>query len=102
MTDMLRTLLNRRKAGYTLEAPFHTDPAIFHADLDIIFGRHWVYVGVEPDVPDDGGLKFAAHMREDFDRTCHGLRRVHIRSLAGLLFVCLAETPPGDFDTMAE
>jgi glycine betaine catabolism A len=162
MSEMIRTLITRRKRGYTLEAPFHTDPAIFAADLDIIFGRHWIYVGVEPDVPDegdcmtvdvgqhaiivardddmqlhafhnvcrhrgarllhaphanvgnivcpyhqwtyglDGDLKFAAHMPADFDKACHGLKRVHIRSLAGLLFVCLAETPPADFDAMAD
>ncbi len=29
------------------------------------------------------------------------LRRVHLKSLAGLLFVCLADDPPADFDEMA-
>src|SRR3712207_953841 len=50
----IETLIRRRKPGYTLEAPFYIDPAIFDADLDIIFGRHWIYVGVEPDVPEPG------------------------------------------------
>lgn len=158
----LQTLLARRRPGYTLEAPFYTDAAILAKDIELIFGRHWVYVGVEPDIPEagdcmtvdigphaiivardddmglhafhnvcrhrgarlleveksnvgnivcpyhqwtyglDGALKFAAHMPKDFDRTCHGLRPVHVRSLAGLLFVCLADTPPDDFDAMAE
>jgi Rieske 2Fe-2S family protein len=161
MTTDLRTLLARRRPGTTLEAPFHTDPAIFAEDLRLIFGRHWIYVGVEPDVPEpgdcmavdigthaiivsrdddmglhafhnvcrhrgarllaveksnvgnivcpyhqwtyglDGALRFAPHMPADFDRACYGLRPVHVRSLAGLLFVCLADTPPDDFDAMA-
>ncbi len=50
----LQTLLRRRRPGYSLEAPFYTSPAIFAADMDIIFGRHWIYVGVEPDVPEAG------------------------------------------------
>jgi glycine betaine catabolism A len=157
----LATLLRRRKPGYTLEAPFYTSPDIFAADMEAIFGRHWIYVGVEPDVPepgdavvvdigansiiilrdDDGAVRafhnvcrhrgarlvheprtsfgnlvcryhawtydlagnlvHAGHMGEGFDRSCHGLKPVHLRSLEGLLFVCLAETPPADFDDMA-
>jgi glycine betaine catabolism A len=30
-----------------------------------------------------------------------GLAPVHVRELAGLIFVCLADTPPDDFDDMA-
>ncbi len=50
----------------------------------------------------DGSLLFAAHMPPGFDPACHGLRPVHLRSLAGLIFICLAETPPDDFAAMAE
>jgi len=127
----------------------------------VIFGRHWIYVGVEPDVPeagdvmvvdigttsvaivrdDDGAVRafhnvcrhrgarlvheekstvgnlvcryhswtydltgaliHADHMGPDFRRGCHGLKPVHIRSLEGLLFVCLSDDPPADFDAMA-
>jgi Rieske 2Fe-2S family protein len=158
----LSALLARRQAGHTLEAPFYTDEIIFQHDLDLIFSRHWIQVGVEPDIAEpgdcmavdfgphaiivardddmalhafhnvcrhrgarlvytpktnvgnlvcpyhqwtyglDGSLLFAAHMPEKFDTACHGLRRAHIRSLAGLLFVCLAEVPPDDFDTMEQ
>jgi Rieske 2Fe-2S family protein len=158
----LSALLARRRLGYTLEAQFYTNETIFRQDLDFIFARHWIQVGVEPDIAspgdcmivdigphaiivardDDGGLRafhnvcrhrgarllhtaktnvgnlvcpyhqwtygldgsllFAAHMPEQFDATCHGLRRVHVRSLAGLLFICMAETPPDDFDAMAQ
>lgn len=158
----LQTLLRRRRPGYSLEAPFYTSPAIFAADMDIIFGRHWIYVGVEPDVPEagdamvvdigatsiiivrnddgavrafhnvcrhrgarllhdykttvgnlvcryhawtydlDGKLLFAEHMGKDFDAACHGLKPVHLRSLEGLLFICLADNPPEDFEDMAQ
>ena len=165
MLDALRsplaTLLARRRQGYTLEAPFYTSPEIFRADLGLIFGRHWIFVGVEPDIAEpgdvmvvqigensiligrdddmsihalhnvcrhrgaklvteekatvgnlvcryhawtyglDGRLLHAEHMGDGFDAGCHGLQRVHVRSLAGLLFVCLAEEPPADFDAMA-
>ncbi len=50
----LQSLLRRRKPGYSLEAPFYTSPEVFKADLDIIFHRHWIFVGVEPDVPEPG------------------------------------------------
>lgn len=160
-TTPLQQLLAERRPGYTLQAPFYTSPDIFAADLDVIFGRHWIYVGVEPDVPEpgdvyvveigkasiaivrdddnqvrafhnvcrhrgarlvheekttvgnlvcryhswtydlSGALIHADHMGPEFKRGCHGLKPVHIRSLAGLLFVCLADEPPRDFDEMA-
>jgi Rieske 2Fe-2S family protein len=49
----------------------------------------------------DGSLLFANHMGEDFDGSCRGLHPVALRSIAGLLFVCLAADPPGDIDEMA-
>jgi Rieske 2Fe-2S family protein len=157
----LQSLIRSRRPGYSLEAPFYTAPEIFEADMEAIFGRHWIYVGVEPDVPepgdvavvdigkasvlivrdDDGivrafhnvcrhrgsrlvdenkttvgnlvcryhswtydltgALIHAAHMGAGFDRSCKGLKPVHLRSLEGLLFICLAEAPPADFDEMA-
>jgi Rieske 2Fe-2S family protein len=36
-----------------------------------------------------------------FDRALYGLKPVHIREIAGLLFICLAKTPPADFDQFA-
>src|SRR5262245_50955757 len=47
-------LLRRRKPGHSLEAPFYTSREIFDLDLDVIFGRHWIYIGVEPDMPEPG------------------------------------------------
>lgn len=50
----------------------------------------------------DGRLIHAEHMGEGFDKSCRGLKPVHVRSLEGLLFICLADEPPQDFDAMAE
>lgn len=157
----LRALLRNRKLGHSLDAPFYISPEVFAADMEGIFGRHWIYVGVEPDVPEPGdamtvdigktaifivrdddmelrafhnvcrhrgariihdekttvgnivcryhawtydltgALVHADHMGAGFDRSCHGLKPVHVRSLEGLLFICLAEDPPADFDEMA-
>ncbi|MQT13358.1 aromatic ring-hydroxylating oxygenase subunit alpha [Segnochrobactrum spirostomi] len=51
----------------------------------------------------DGDLIHADHMGTDFDRSCRGLKPVHLRSVEGLLFLCLAEEAPEDFaDLVAE
>lgn len=157
----LKSLLARRRPGYSLEAPFYLSPDILKTDFDLIFGQHWIYVGVEPDVPEPGDvmvvdigvnsilivrdddmavkafhnvcrhrgarlvneakttvgnlvcgyhqwtydlsgkLVHADHMGREFDHACHGLKPVHLRSLAGLLFICLSDDPPADFDEMA-
>lgn len=157
----LKALIRNRRPGYSLDAPFYISPDVFAADMELIFGRHWIYVGVEPDVPEpgdamvvdigknsiilvrdddmevrafhnvcrhrgarilhdekttvgnivcryhawtydlSGALIHAEHMGADFDRSCHGLKSVHVRSLEGLLFICLADEPPADFEDMA-
>ncbi|ALN72927.1 aromatic ring-hydroxylating dioxygenase subunit alpha [Aureimonas sp. AU20] len=157
----LLSLIRRRRPGYSLEAPFYTSPEIFAADLEAIFEQTWLFVGVEPDVPEpgdamtvdiganailivrdddmqvrafhnvcrhrgarlvheekttvgnlvcryhswtydlSGALIHAEHMGSEFDRKCHGLKPVHVRSLEGLIFICLADEPPADFDEMA-
>ncbi len=144
-----------------LEAPFYADEAVFKADLELIFEKHWIFVGVEPEIAEpgdvmtvriggnsllicrdddgeiqamhnvcrhraarlvseekacvgrlvcpyhawtyglDGKLLHAEHMPADFDMAAHGLKKVHVRSLAGLIFVCLADEAPADFDEMA-
>ena len=132
--------------------------------MDVIFGRHWIYVGVEPDVPEPGDCHDGryrprprssssatttwgcapsttsaaiaarassttkrrrsatssaaittgptawtarccprrAHGRRISIRSCHGLKPVHrAHRSQGLIFICLAEEPPADFDEMA-
>jgi Rieske 2Fe-2S family protein len=44
-----------------------------------------------------GALIKAPRMQDDFDPAAHGLRPVHLRNVAGCLYVCLAESPP-DFE----
>lgn len=155
------SLIAARRPGYTLAAPFYRSKEIFDLDLDVIFARHWIFVGVEPDVPEPGDvmkidiglnsilivrdddnevrafhnvcrhrgarivteehstvgklvcpyhqwtyeltgdLVHATHMGDDFDAKCHGLKPVHLRSVGGLLYVCLAAEPPADFDSFA-
>jgi len=156
----VRAMLERRKVGYTLEAAFYNSPDIYELDLAMVFGRHWICVGVEPDLPEPGdfltvelgrasvivvrdddlsihafhnvcrhrgarlcaestgsvgnlvcpyhqwtydlkgNLVYNEHMGGGFDRARFGLRPVHVRSLAGLLFICLASEPPAGFEAM--
>jgi Rieske 2Fe-2S family protein len=49
--------------------------------------HQWVY-GL------DGALRNARHMPKDFDRAAFGLFRAQCEVAEGLIFVCLAETPP--------
>lgn len=59
---------------------------------NIVCGYHkWTY-GV------DGALVHAGQQPADFDRRCFGLKPVHVRSMAGLIHLCLADEPPADFD----
>lgn len=63
---------------------------------NIVCGYHqWTY-------STDGSLMFAGDQAPGFDRSCFGLRSVHLRVVAGLIFVCLAPEPPADIDEMAE
>jgi glycine betaine catabolism A len=152
------SLIARRRPGYALEAPFYTDGAIFELDMEAIWARHWIHVGVDADVPEPGdfvtvdigaysiiivrgedseirafhnvcrhrgarilneargsaaklvckyhrwtydltgALRFAEHMAPDVDRSCLGLKPVPLRSLGGIIFICLAQRTPEDFD----
>jgi Rieske 2Fe-2S family protein len=47
----------------------------------------------------DGSLKAAARMPAGFDRSRHGLRRLHVRVLDGLVFVNFDDHPP-DFGAL--
>ncbi|GAB0114344.1 aromatic ring-hydroxylating oxygenase subunit alpha [Acidisoma sp. C75] len=157
----LRSLIARRQPGYSLEQPFYTSPEIFQADMDLIFGRTWIYVAVEPELPEpgdyvtvnlgrnsivilrdddmglrafhnvcrhrgaklvqgesgavgnivcpyhqwtydlEGSLIYAEHMGADFDKSCFGLKKVHVRSVEGLIFICLAKEAPSDIEDLA-
>ena len=42
----------------------------------------------------DGNLVAARNMSDDFDRTAHGLHKVRVEVVHGLLFICLCDDPP--------
>lgn len=41
----------------------------------------------------DGTLRAARHMPESFDMASHGLKRIHLRMIEGLVFISFAKTP---------
>lgn len=49
----------------------------------------------------DGKLLWAKDMGADFDPSQHGLKPVHLRNASGLIYICLADTPP-DFEAFAQ
>ncbi len=49
----------------------------------------------------DGRLLWARDMGPDFDASAHGLKPVHCRDVAGLVYICLADEAPA-FDAFAE
>ncbi|UNT00360.1 aromatic ring-hydroxylating dioxygenase subunit alpha [Streptomyces tubbatahanensis] len=62
---------------------------------NLVCGYHkWTY-------GTDGALRHAPAQPPDFDRDCFALKTVHVRSVGGLVFVCLADEPPADFPEVA-
>jgi Rieske 2Fe-2S family protein len=158
----LAALIASRRAGCTLPAPFYLSPTVFTRDLELIFGRHWIFVGTEPEIAEPGDfftvelgsdsiiivrdddltvrafhnvcrhrgarlrpagsgivgnlvcpyhqwtynlrgeLIQSPHMGENFELCKYPLKSVHLESLEGLLFICLASEPPPDFEAMRE
>jgi Rieske 2Fe-2S family protein len=154
-------LLNRYQPGLALPGAFFNDDALYAAELEYIFGRHWLFVATEPEIPEGGDYRtyqigpwpifllrgddgeivafhntcrhrgsrilqqdagiagatlICPYHRWSYDLAgrvlgCGGagkdpahqrpLQAVHVRRLAGLIFVCLADSPPADFDDMA-
>ena len=160
LSPEIRNLISNRRKGYTLEAPFYLSPEINALDIAEIFGKHWIFVAVEPDIAEPGDyikvdighnsviivrdddmnvkafhnvcrhrgsqlcdeqkgsvgnivcpyhqwtynlageLIHNEHMGEDFDKNNHNLKSVHVGIIAGLIFICLADNPPADFEDM--
>ena len=62
------------------------------SSANLVCGYHsWTYAT-------DGTLLHAPSPGETFDPACFALRRVHVRCIEGLIFVCTAEEPPTDLD----
>jgi Rieske 2Fe-2S family protein len=47
-------LLSRTGAGYTLPQPFYNDPDLFAFDMTEVFGRSWLMIGFESELPEAG------------------------------------------------
>lgn len=61
----------------------------------LVCGYHqWTYAT-------DGRLLHAGPQAPGFDPSCFGLRQVAVRTVSGLVFICLAPVPPQDFDDVA-
>src|SRR5438105_2896063 len=148
-------LLASFKPGLALPGAFFCDDALYGAELEYIFGRHWLFVASEAEIPEGGDYRTfqigpwpVFILRRDdgsiaaFHNTCRhrgsrilqqdsgiagatlqcpyhrwsydlegrvigcgatgespaeqrGLKPVHVRQLAGLIFVCLAEARLG-------
>ena len=160
-TPDIPSLLARRRPGYTLPADLYLSQEAYEEDIRLIFGRHWIYIGVEAEIPEPGDFFTAEigkdsvivvrdddmsvrafhnvcrhrgarlrqeptgiiggnlvcpyhewtynlrgelvhnqHMGEGFDKCQFNLKAVHVRSLAGLLFMCLADKPAEGFEAM--
>jgi Rieske 2Fe-2S family protein len=154
-------LLDSYRPGLALPGAFFTDEALYQAEMQYLFGRHWLFVASEPEIPEAGDYRTLQIgpwpvfiLRRDdgsvtaFHNTCRhrgsrilqqdagvvgatlmcpyhrwtydmhgrvlgcgetgeapagqrGLNAVHVKQLAGLIFICLADDPPPDFDAMA-
>lgn len=63
---------------------------------NLVCGYHqWTYAT-------DGRLLTAGQQRPGFDKSCFGLKQIHARAVGGLIFICLAQDPPADFDDVAQ
>lgn len=54
--DVISALLCSRQPGHMLPAGLYTRADVFQADVDVIFHRHWIAVGVEADIPEPGDV----------------------------------------------
>lgn len=162
VSKQIQDLIANRLKCHSLDAPFYLSPEIFDLDMKEIFGKHWIQVAIDPDIPEPGDyvtvevgknsivivrdddmsvrahhnvcrhrgsrlcsehkgtvgnlvcpyhqwtynlsgeLLYAEHMGDQFDRSQHNLKSVHVENLAGLIFICLAEVPPQDFAVMRD
>ncbi|MGJ9422736.1 aromatic ring-hydroxylating oxygenase subunit alpha [Aeromicrobium sp. CF3.5] len=50
----LAAALDARRPGHSLPAPLYTDPELHQLELDLLWGRQWIFVGTSADVPEPG------------------------------------------------
>lgn len=50
----IESMVARREVGYSLEAAFYTSREVYDLDLDVIFGRHWLFCATEAELAEPG------------------------------------------------
>ena len=79
---MMRTYSNEQLAALVREDCVHrsvyTDPDIFELEMERIWGRAWIYVGHESQVPKAGDYFTTQIARQPVVMTRHGDGRVHV------------------------
>lgn len=50
----MRDLLTSRPTHYSLEAPLYNDPHMFRIDMEEIFQKEWLFVGMTSEIPKKG------------------------------------------------
>jgi glycine betaine catabolism A len=53
----IASLLDSHRPGFALPGSFFTDEALYAAELDGIFARHWLFVASEPEIPEGGDYR---------------------------------------------
>jgi Rieske 2Fe-2S family protein len=57
MSQHIAALLASRQSGFALPGGFFTDDALYAAELDAIFARHWLFVASEAEIPEGGDYR---------------------------------------------
>ncbi len=52
--DDVARMLRERDRGYSLPQPFYNDPWLFRIDMEEIFGKEWLFVGLTCEIPAKG------------------------------------------------
>lgn len=153
-------LLESRKRNYSLPQPLYNDPAMFRVDMEEVFMKEWIFVGMTSEIPKKGDyftveigqnpvlivrdatggvnafhntcrhrgsricsahrgkvanmvcpyhqwtydlkgnlLYAGSEMGDGFEKAEHGLKKAHIKTAGGFIFVCLGKAEPdSDFD----
>src|SRR5579863_375520 len=50
-------LLGSYRPGLALPGAFFTDEALYEAEMQYLFGRHWLFVASEPEIPEAGDYR---------------------------------------------
>src|SRR2546429_2554397 len=51
------SLLASCKPGFALPGAFFTDERLYAAELEYLFGRHWLFVACEAEIPEGGDYR---------------------------------------------